>query len=687
MNAALPSAAQRYTLADIATAVGLSKRGTEKRSTREAWPCEEVAVRGGRQKLFALKALPKDVQNALSRQAINAVMPVIASEIAAPIMAKAPEAMLTNNQRLERDARIGVIAAIDRMMHGGRCSKESAMTTLLVSARAGTLDEHTINMLRHARDPRGRNGDGFPSIRTLKRWLSADDLTPHRPQKDMTPPAWASDFLGYWQQPQKPSVDLAYQQFRKIWPEVSIHQCRRFLAKMGAVSREQGRMGPRELKNIKPFIRRDFALLAPNDVWTADGHTFDAEVQHPATGKPFRPEITSIIDVGTRKCVAWSVGLAESGFVVLDAVRYGVERVGIPAVFYVDNGSGYKNQMMTADGIGLMARLGTTVTHALPYNSQAKGVVERSHQSIWIRAAKLLGSYIGASMDREAKLQHFKTTRRAVENGSALPLMPWHVFLQFCEAAVNDYNQRAHRSLGGVSPDLKWADFEVKGFKAMRLPSDQMETLFRPQIARTVDRGEIRLFNNLYFSQALKEFHGDTVFAAYDIHDASRLWVYNEDGQLICTAEVDGNRRSYFAESFMEQSKDKRLDAQLKRVDAKRKTMIEERHGAPAIEAPKANEIIIGSRSIAIDSVPVMAEQAQTQQPEAHEAQPHRQPQPQQTATPRSQRPPEDNYAEWLDIDTRLNNGEPVTEHETRWHTSYQRTPQFSAMSKKKAAA
>jgi putative transposase len=66
------------------------------------------------------------------------------------------------------------------------------------------------------------------------------------------------------------------------------------------------------MKNIKPFVRRDISQLQPNDVWTADGHTFDAEVQHPMHGRPFRPEITAIIDVATRRIIGWSVGLAES---------------------------------------------------------------------------------------------------------------------------------------------------------------------------------------------------------------------------------------------------------------------------------------------------------------------------------------------------------------------------------------
>ena len=48
---------------------------------------------------------------------------------------------------------------------------------------------------------------------------------------------------------------------------------------MGNVAVEQGRMGPREIKATKPFVRRDTSKLWPGDIYMADGHAFDAEVE------------------------------------------------------------------------------------------------------------------------------------------------------------------------------------------------------------------------------------------------------------------------------------------------------------------------------------------------------------------------------------------------------------------------
>lgn len=680
------------TLSQISAALSVSKQAVAQRAARESWIFEEAAVRGGKERRYPIASMPGPIRDALQQQKIAAALPVIAEEVAAPIVLQAPEATLTDKQRLERDARIGVTAAIKRIMIEASCSQESALHTLINSARAGLLDPVTINMLRLARDPRGRAGDGFPSIRTLKRWISADDLAPKARQQEMVIPAWAKKFLGFYQQPQKPTVESAYRQFCDTTPaegRPSIHQVRRFIAKLGAVTRERGRMGPRELKNIQPFVRRDFSMLEPNDIWSADGHTFDAEVQHPFHGRPFRPELTHFIDIATRRIVGWSVDLAESGIAVADAMRNSVEHNGCPAILYVDNGSGYKNGFMKDEATGLVGRISATMKHSLPYNSQAKGVVERSHQ-MWVRAAKMLPAYIGATMDREARLEQFKLTRKALKSGGVMPLMPFDLFVKFCGECVAEYNSRPHRSLGGLSPDLVWRNFQAKGWEPHTMTEDELATLFRPRVTRILRRAEIQLFNNLYFARELEEFHGLEVHVAYDIHDPSRVWVYLPSGQLLCTAEVNGNRRHYMPVAVIEQARQTRAKGRLARVDAKRDEILEELHGGPAIAAPAASQIVIGGRVIDHDAISSIPEPLAIAAPQAA---PSRADELRARAeeivktVPRSERPAADNYAEWLAMDARLQAGETLTEADARWHRTYPQSAQYRAEAKRKAAA
>lgn len=677
------------TINDIATALGVSKQAVSQRALREAWEFDEITGRGGKKRVYSV--LPADIRTALQKQAISAALPVIATEIAAPVVLQAPEATLNDKQRLERDARLGVKAAIQRTMINGRCSQEAAMHTLLNNARTGLLDGLTTNLLRLSRDARGRSGDGFPSVRTLKRWLSATDLAPKKRAQDMSVPAWAKAFLAIYQQPQKPSVADAYVQFCKITPaegRPSIHQVRRFVDKLGAVTRERGRMGPRELKNIQPFIRRDFSMLEPNDVWTADGHTFDAEVQHPFHGRPFRPEITVFADIGTRRAVGWSVDLAESSIAVADALRNAVENNGIPALIYVDNGSGYKNAFMQDEATGLVGRIGSTMTHSLPYNSQARGVIERLHQTLWVTGAKQLPAYMGAAMDREARLQQFKLTRKALKQGGAMPLMPWDLFVAWCEQRIADYNTRQHRSLGGTSPELSLRAFMAKGWAPDMMAPDEMATLFRPRVTRTLARAEIRLFNNIYFARELEEFHGMDVHIAYDIHDAERIWVYLPDGRLICEAQVNGNSKHYFPVPVIEQARQKRAEGRLARIDVKREEILEELHGGPALAAVAASRVVIGGRVIEHDSIaaaPAGEAKPQPATPTRTEERKQRAAQIVQPV-PRSERHAADNYAEWQAMDTRLQAGEELAEADARWHRSYPNSAQYKAHVKKIAA-
>ena len=163
MNPRISDTVKRYSMAEIANAVGISKQAAQKRANKEGWKSEKV----GRGQKYGADSLPKDVRDALQQRAIAAVLPVIAQEIAAPIVLQAQELTLTDKQRLERDARMGVKAAIRRTQAESACSQEAALHTLLANARAGRLDPVTTNLLRLARDPRGRPGDEFPSIRTL----------------------------------------------------------------------------------------------------------------------------------------------------------------------------------------------------------------------------------------------------------------------------------------------------------------------------------------------------------------------------------------------------------------------------------------------------------------------------------------------------------------------------------------
>lgn len=598
-----------YTAKQLAGLPGMpgTEQAVNRTAKRENWPYRQREGRGGGRE-YAESGLPAATRAHLRGQRDIATVKTTVADVISKHGIVLPEYDIRDWQRVQRDARDGVIKALKTLMDEG-LSLERAYTKLEMTALEGGPSCHEFKMLEMSRDGRGqKTADGlpkFPSVRSVQRWFAADDLTPKARKKDMHLPAWADDFLDAYRQPQKPSVEQAYTEFCRHYPgdRPSIHQVRRFLDKLPAIVREKGRMGPRELKNIKPFVRRTFEELWPNDVWSADGHTFDAEVQNPLSGKPFRPEITSIIDIGTRKIVGFSVSLAESALSTVDALRYAMTQHGVPAIFYVDNGSGYSNEMLKNEAVGLLARFGITVKHSLPYNSQARGVIERLHKSVWVAAAKTLPSYIGADMDKQASDLNHKLTRTGDKNGVVHMALSWTLFIQLCEDAIDAYNRRPHSGLPKFSdednrrrhysPAEYWRHRAetLDGYTVETIADDVADMLFKPRITRTVNRGEVQLFNNKYFSQALAGLHGEEVQVAYDIHDADFVWIYGLEGEFICKAEWGGNEKAYFPKPVVELAREQRADAQIKLLEGKIEDRLQERSGGNLLEAIPANEL------------------------------------------------------------------------------------------------
>ena len=576
-----------------------------RRAKLESWLWKEIKAKGGKNGVrkeyilpdYAMAELISKKQDEYSKQL---EIKGDNTDVANVVPTVSPE-LLADWQRDCGTARLAIVRHVLDM--ADLLGKTKAVEKFANDSKNGQLTATLADTVRRANAKAGKDGNAKVSRATLFNWLklaeNAGDnslvavLAPKH--RDVTMPVWGATLLKLWGQPTKPSLSMVMRELVNVMGGENVPtyaQASYFLrTHVGNVELERGRMGARELKNIQPFIRRDTSELFPTDVYTADGHTFDAEVAHPISGKPFRPEITAIVDVASRKLVGFSIDLAESGLAVLDAIRVAVVWHGVMALFYVDHGSGYKNAMMSRDGSGLMDRLGSTLTHSLPYNSQAKGIVERSHQSIWIQAAKRLPTYIGVDMDKEAKQKVFKKTRKDIATfGESKLLLAWDDFMTLCHDEMQRYNNRPHHAhprrhnkLTGrkehLTPQQVWdeklAMMVNLGKPLVQVREDDMVDLFRPYIERKVLRGEIKMFNHVYFSRELEQYHGETVHVGYDIHDASQVWVRDVSGRLLAVAKFEANTRAYFAQPVIEQAHEKRILGQLKRNDVKRNEILE----------------------------------------------------------------------------------------------------------------
>jgi putative transposase len=352
------------------------------------------------------------------------------------------------------------------------------------------------------------------------------------------------------------------------------------------------------LKALEPFKRRDFLPLAPNDVWVGDGHSAKLKVAHPVTGSPFQPEVTVIMDVATRFVVGWSVALSENQLAVSDALRHSVARHGIPLIYYSDGGAGQTNKMLDAPITGTLRALGIHHEIGRPGNPQGRGVIERFWQTVLIPLARHFETFQGKSADRDTlRLVSREIDRalRAVKKGeiAVLPrkLPTWQRFIEALEDEIHAYNTaHEHRALprinGSAHPTPEAFRYaRLQGIEIHRPAGNELATLFMPSIIRKAARGEVRLFNGIYFHRDLMLVDGEDVQVAYDIHDASRVWVKKLSGELIAEAVLDGNRGDFMPKALIEQLRDKRAARRMGRLQAQMDEVQAELQGAAAIEA------------------------------------------------------------------------------------------------------
>ena len=361
--------------------------------------------------------------------------------------------------------------------------------------------------------------------------------------------------MRYYARPSKPSVALAHREYLKQCSDpaqaLTLDQVEYVLReKLNNIEKNIGREGILTLRSRLAYIQRSTEDLWPTTIYTADGKTFDAEIADPVTHRAMRPEITSVLDVATRKCVGVAISRKENVIAVTEALRKSISAHGICAIFYTDRGAGYKNKTFDGEATpdaavgGLMGRLGIAKMHALPYNSQAKGIIERFNAH-WNDLAKTLPTYIGADMDKEAGHKIHKTSRREIAQlGRSNALPSWDEFAALVDQWVADYNDSEHRGLPKfqdpetgkwrhMTPNEAWAAHVANGFEPVTVDPGEEDDLFRPYEIRTVRRAQVTWNSNEYFHIDLEPYHGRRVMMGYDLTQADRVWVYSAKRRAI----------------------------------------------------------------------------------------------------------------------------------------------------------
>lgn len=617
-----------YSAKELAGLPGMpgTEQNVNSKARREEWPFQKRTGRGGGRE-YPLTVLPKETREHLLHQLIAELpekvcqLPAPAPDTAVAVIEKPSVpaiATLKKWQRDTMDARIYFLRLIQQAESAG-LGVTNAIRTLVSQAQRGELPPEAQAMVCIANKRSGADTKKRAlSERSLMRWWSewnkagkqASALAPKAVEKDELP-TWAPYFLQVYRVPQKISVAHALEDLCAILPPgielPSEHQARRFMAKYSKLDIQRGRMTGKEIKSLKGFTRRDTSMFEPLDICLCDGHSFKAKVAHPVHGRPFKPEVCAVIDAVTKVVLGWSAGLAESSQTVADAYRHAVtindgkKYGGIPAILYADKGAGNEAEVNSDPFCGMYARVGSSYKTGIPGNSQARGLIERAQGSLWVRAAKKLITYTGNGMDEQVQRKVYlamesdvkKALKAGKEGKKSEILMSWQEFLDFAAQEVAEYNMRPHSSLPRVTdpetglrrhmrPLEMWAKWLSEGWTPEVPEPSELDSLFRPHVTVTTRRGEVRLFGNIYYDAGLVHYGGQTVIVAYDIHDASQVWVKDAEERLICTARFEANKRAFYPVSAVDKAREDRRnrrrrlkELQIAEIEAEAKPAIE----------------------------------------------------------------------------------------------------------------
>mgnify|MGYP000545183537 FL=1 len=577
------------------------------RAKREGWPSEKRTGRGAGD-VYPISGLPDDVQAEIrNRHAVKLLSQPVKSAEERAIDREVSLAMrdvtrLNDKQRQVCDARLAVVVYLRRI--AAEVGVNRAVALVSAQSRDGTLAPEIAQWLDKAVARKAGAGVGE---RTLKQWMAdanrcdnpTERLATFAPHKTGRPVArleglrWLPEFLRHYRLKNGVGVNEAYRSFATAWAvahegDVSelpnIYKVRRALAQIPNVELLRGRLTGAALRAHQTYVKRDWSQAHINDVWMGDGHSLKMKVQHPDHGQPFTPELTMIMDTRSRMIVGWSLAYSESCIAVGDALRHAIGQHGVPAIYYSDNGSGQTNKVLDTDVFGILPRLGIEHQTGLPGNPQGRGMIERLNQTVGHLIARQFATYYGGGADPDtvrenltgvaslAKALAEKKTELTPKQTRAKGKLPrWDDLLKVIEAVIHHYNHEREHSEIQCTPAALYAALlaEAKEGEIVRLSEVELRDMFRPQFTRVVRRGWLNLHNKDYWHRELEKHDGETVVMAVDQHDPETVIVRALNGDWICDAKLDGNKRPGFAESLIEEARRKRAEAAIKRAKSK----------------------------------------------------------------------------------------------------------------------
>lgn len=430
---------------------------------------------------------------------------------------------------------------------------------------------------------------GTVSAASLERWTrdfvrgGPVNLADRRQGRQRKEYGWELRAAALYRQPTRPAyATVAYWLQEEGYTSATESRVRRYLKSLpsNAAETAPARTGRHYYnQNIRPHHRLDLDSIAVGEVYQGDGHRCDVYVQHPRTGRHFRPELWVWLDRRSTRVVGWWLCEDESAQAVMWSISAAIRANDhVPTWAHGDPGPGVANKMMADETLGYFERLGITLRKALPGNAKGKGLIEGWFRWFEERCGKRFSSFCGHCRTDDA-LSRLETKIRRGE----IEIPTWQQYLDAVRAYVSAYNATPKEALDGRTPDELWQTQLQPN--PLHIPVD---TLLRPQRQATVRRWEVRLLHRYYRAAELAAYERRKVNVEYDLHEDSRVWIRDDQQRLICVAELVEKTR-WAGESAMEDAREKSRRGKLARLERKAEE-VNGRH-KPLLPAAERREV------------------------------------------------------------------------------------------------
>ena len=342
--------------------------------------------------------------------------------------------------------------------------------------------------------------------KTFKSWLRAyrtagfDGLKP-KTRTDKGSSRMVDDYLAQVIQQkyqQFPSLNAALH-YRMLVDEGYIHQG----APCEATVRKYIQQHQLKPQPDPPQPRKKFEKPHINDLWLSDfmhGQRF--MIDH----KQRKLFLCGVIDDHSRLLVGCQWTLQENTEALELVLKDALLTYGLPKILYCDNGAVYASQHLQL----VCARLGIALVHSKPYDSPARGKIERFWRTIRECFLPMVPK------DRNYSLEEFN-----------------HLFREWLD---KDYHRKFHHGI--LQPPLDRYLDDVKDTNIRRIQQHELELHFYQTYHRKVKNDATISVTAVLFEVPAK-YIGTNIELRHPTGQPFELWIYEQDQPVIKIYPVD----------------------------------------------------------------------------------------------------------------------------------------------------